>query len=420
MEQAKPPTQPLCLPGGLVPMDQWAIPEISVRRTVKDMVRHILVQLRVGISPEEEPFQSLDELPALSETQLQRIAPDPDFSALARELASQLRESQTGTPNPRDVAFLVAPPFSGLREALGLGPRLEANGHAKTEPCTVIAPPENLLMSEEEARHWWDTQDLSRPWVIPELADFWLRHMAGLALVREFFRRISAGEAGQGIVGCSSWFWQFWASYLPNMHVGPWTPAPLSASGLSSWLTYLAEDNGGSPVIARMTHDGLYVLPADGLPGSKKIKHSGFLGDLAATARGNPGVALAIWRKALRARPEDEADADADTEGPAPARSQHCWVVPLDQLSLPTMPQGKGPVLGMVLHALLLHDGLDEASLGLVTGVSAHELSHTLARLARAEMVRRSESGGSWHVTDLGYPGTRRHLQSWGFPVDGF
>lgn len=408
------------MPGGLIPMDQWKFPEISVRRSAKDAIGHILTQLRAGMSGEEEHFQSLDELPVLSEAQCHRFAPDPDFSALADALANQVRQSRVEAVNPRDVSVLVAPPFSGIREALVRWPWLISEGDAPTKEYSVIAPPDNLLMNEEDARHWWDAQDLSRPWVIPELADFWLRHMAGLALIRELFRRISAGEAGTGVVGCSSWCWQFWASYAPDVHLAPCTPAPLSAGYLGAWLEYLSQRNSHSPVIARMTHNGLYVLPTGDQINGKKIKHSGFLRDLAATSRGVHGVALAIWRKALRAQPESETgDVDED-EAEIHAQSPRCWVAPMDQLSLPAMPQGPGRTLGFVLHALLLHDGLDEQALSLVVGLSPHEVSHALARLARAEIVRRGESGNRWHVTDLGYPTTRRHMQSWGFPVDGF
>jgi coproporphyrinogen III oxidase-like Fe-S oxidoreductase len=84
------------------------------------------------------------------------------------------------------------------------------------------------------------------------------------------------------------------------------------------------------------------------------------------------------------------------------------------------MPQSKESFTGFVLHGLLLHNGLDAASLESVTGVSAHELSLMLSRLNRAELVVYDQSCGHWQVTAIGYPAVRRHLQSWGFPVDQF
>lgn len=415
-------TETPCLPGGLVPMEQWDIPEVSVHRSLKDGLEHILVQLRMVGG--DEAFQSLDDLPALSERQRQRFAPEPDFSALAQALALQIDQNRAESSNPRDVAVLVAPPFSGIREALARWPLADVAAGAPGVGHAVIAPPQNLLMNEDEAALWWDSQDLTRPWVVPELADFWLRHMSGLALIRELFRRIAAGDAGQGVVGCSSWCWQFWASYISDLNLAPSTPAPLDGDLLGVWLAHLSQRHSHTQVTARMTHDGRYVLPLDEQVDGKKVKRSGLLRDLAATSRGNPGVALAIWRAALRAEPEVGTEAAEEESSGRDEHNGHkapcCWVIPLGQLSLPTLPQSRERTVGFVLHALLLHDGLDETGLELVTGVSAHQLSHSLSRLARAEIIARREYSGHWHVTALGYPTTRRHLQSWGFPVDAF
>ncbi|QSP96600.1 hypothetical protein LPB19_15890 [Marinobacter salinisoli] len=408
------------MPGGLIPIDQWEFPELSVRRSVKDAVRHISVQLRGGVSRNEQPFQSLDDLPELSESDRNAVAPDPDFSALAATLADLLWRQKNDVPNPRNVSFLVAPPFSGVREALVRWSWLDLDTDTDASAGWVITPPKNLLMSDADAIEWWNEQDLSRPWVIPELADFWLRHMQGLALVRELFRRIAADTAGQGVVGCSSWCWQFWASYAPDLPAAPCTPAPLSASYLGHWLEYLSGDNDEEPVVARMADDGLYVLPTRDKLNGKKIKHSGFLSELAAASRGNHGVALALWRSAIRAEPEEGNDESEDDSSAEKSPSSCCWVVPLDKLSLPAMPKSRDRALGLVLHALLLHDGLDEDSLFLVVGISKHDLTHAVALLQRADIIRYSDAGNRWHVTDLGYPDIRRHLQSWGFPVDGF
>ena len=107
------------------------------------------------------------------------------------------------------------------------------------------------------------------------------------------------------------------------------------------------------------------------------------------------------------------------------------------------MPVSSERNLGLVLHALLMHDGLTIADLALVTAVPEPDLSLVLARLARADIIgcdkpgqdaafdlRRPEQqslayqemapDASWRVTPLGYPGVRRDLQNWGFPIDSF
>jgi hypothetical protein len=410
------------IPGGLIPVEQWKVPETSVQRSLKDAFHHGLAQIRAGVVAEKEVFESLDNLPQLSIAKLESFAPRPDLRALAVTLSRALDEPDPNHDSGKRVRLLVAPPFSGIRSALECFPELELQQEGEAGRWSLILPPENLLLDEQGAREWWDTQDLSRPWVIPELADFWLRHLSGLALVRELLRRVAAGCLAPGVIGCSSWCWQFWSSYFKDAHFSPMTPSPMAAVELGEWFASLAAGDSDQSITARMANDGLWVLPmAEGNDG-KKRKHSGFLGDLASVARGNPGVALAIWRRALRARPEEEA-ATGEEFGQVSADSGsvvRAWVIPFDQLGLPTVPQSEGDNIGLLLHALLLHDGLDAAHLQLVTGASEHETEFALARLARADLIAQETSGGRWNVTAQGYPSIRRHLQSWGFPVDTF
>ena len=51
------------MPGGLIPVEQWKVPETSVRRSLKDALRHALAQIRAGVVAEKEVFESLDNLP---------------------------------------------------------------------------------------------------------------------------------------------------------------------------------------------------------------------------------------------------------------------------------------------------------------------------------------------------------------------
>jgi hypothetical protein len=403
-------------------MDQWALPEASVRRSVMGAVRHVMDQLRAGISAEDESFQSLDNLPELSAQQQQAFAPEPDFRLQAEALAEHLDQARPHTLVNRDVVFLVGPPFSGIKEMLTVfSPATYSAAQASEKAALIITPPENLLLDDRQAEHWWHQQDLSGYWIIPELADFWLRHVSGLSLVRALLRRISAGDAGQGIIGCSSWCWQFWENYFPDARLTPLVPAALNAEQLGCWLADLSQPGSGSGIVARMTNDGLYVLPMDEEKDGTKLRHSEFLRDLAAMSRGIQGVALAIWQRALRARPDKSAESGAERDNPTDDVARpHCWVVPLNQLSFPVMPQTGGRALGFVLHALLLHDGLDEQTLGTVTGLTEYELGNILSRLARADIIAGGKPKEPWRVTALGYPTARRHLQSWGFPVDSF
>ncbi|WP_323751340.1 hypothetical protein [Marinobacter sp.] len=392
---------PSCLPGGLIPLDQWTIPDVSVHKTLRAGIQDILDQLRSGLAPESEAFESLDDLPSLSAKKLNRYAPEPDAEAFASALREQLEAlRQKGTHN-RPVSFIVAPPFSGVSSAL------------LTLPARVIEPPDNLLMTEQDADRWWDETLKGGDWVLPELADFWLRHRSGLNLLKSFFAHVARENLGHGVVGCSSWCWQFWVKYWPELHVGPLTLAPLDSERVTCWLDFLAHGGNGRSLTARMTNDGLYVLPPR--TDESKEKYSCFTQDLANAARGNRGVAHAIWRRALRAKPEEDTEQD---EGAA--KAAECWVVPFDQLSLPGVPQGSGQQAGVVLHALLLHSGLTIELLELVTGIAARELTLLVSRFLRADLVAQEESTQAYQLTPLGYPSVRKYLQAKGFPVDGF
>lgn len=103
------------LPGGLIPLEQWKTPETSVQKTIRGAFRDILDQLRAGISPEEQAFQSLDDLPMLSGDRLKEFAPEPDAALLAQVLVDQFDQLHRDGASHREVNFVVAPPFSGCR-----------------------------------------------------------------------------------------------------------------------------------------------------------------------------------------------------------------------------------------------------------------------------------------------------------------
>ncbi len=398
------------LPGGLISLEHWNTPETSVHKSLRGALNDILLQLRVGISPDDQAFKSLDDLPMLKGDKLRVFAPEPDSELLAKALQDQWARLRQAGAHQRNVSFVVAPPFSGVAEAL-----------CRTQR-RILTPPDNLFMTEQDAAAWWDEQLAGGDWIVPELADFWLRHQSGLNLLREFFARIALDHAGNGVVGCVSWCWQFWTQYLPELSLAPYTLAPLTGEQMTRWFDYLASERGEQQVIARMTHDGLYVLP---VPEEKtRLKYSSFTQDLATLARGNRGIARAIWQRALRARPEKseahEGKENREKREPVDIGGRQCWVVPLDQLSLPSVPQSAGRQPGHILHALLLHNGLTTEQLHMVTGLPEQEVCLTLDKLLRAELIYRNQTSGAYEVTPLGYPAVRKNLQGRGYPVDGF
>ena len=453
------------LPGGLIPIEEWTLPGASVSRTLIGTARYWLEQLGAEIIRRDESFESLDGLPELSAEQLKKIAPEPDYNAHGRAIAEAIQHLRNKQQCRRSVLLIVAPPFSGIAPALRSFTTCKiVNSNQKTseqqasKSYRLILPPTDLLMSEEAARQWWQKQSLDQPWVISELAVFWRRHHDGLMLVQELLRLLATDAAGEGVIGCNSWCWQFWSSYCPEAHLTPWAPAPLTEDRLGVWLQQLACCDSDLVPVVRMATDGLYVLPPkstdkdingkdiNGKDKNEKRKYAHLLRNLAADSRGIPGVALAIWQRALRARPDADADDTAlqsQEQRCHKNNGAHSWVVPLDQLRLPVMPISPERNFGLLLHALLLHDGLTTADLALVTAIAEPDLSLALSRLQQAGILKAGTlteeyaeqlpsanlkkpvedadlESKVWRVTPLGYPATRRHLQSWGFPLDVF
>ncbi|MDC0661618.1 hypothetical protein [Marinobacter sp. SS21] len=349
------------------------------------------------------------EIAAVTQLQLRRLAPEPDWQARASALANALEEAAPGQKLARSV-LLVAPPFSGLCQPLGL--------LAERYGWQVIEPPEDLLMSPDAAAVWWDRQPLDQPWVIPELAKFWLRNYAGLAAIRELLNRVASDQCAPGVVGCSSWCWSFWQRYLPDLPVTVQTLAPMGAEELAVWLESLPGNASRPPLRVRMANNNDWVIPLKDRPALGAGRHSTYLKDLAALSRGNPGVALAIWQRALRARPDDaQLAGDGEAASPTGTATRDCWVIPLEQVSLPEVSTVSRPMTS-VLHSILLHAGLTTDRLALVTALTSLDVLRALRWLERYELVANGEDG--WQVTAQAYPWIRRQLQGEGYPVDGF
>lgn len=399
----------------LVAMSDWSLPASSVRRTLTEALRHGLNQLRNGRLSADQLFDQLPDVSPLSGAQQARLASEPDWDNASLALAAELHERWRETPDWQSFSAIVAPPGFGLPEQL--------SALARRLGWQVIAPPDDLRMTDSQARDWWSGVDFTQPWVIPELSHFWLRHRDGLALIRQLLDRLARGSVGAGVFGCNSWCWSFWSHCLDSLHFSVLTPPALDGEALAHWLPSLASGKSGAALQIRNTDTGHWVMPA--LAGAKHAdrRDTAYLRDLAAMSRGIPAVALALWRRALRLAPEPESgQPDTDqAERLTDAGQGHCdgWVAPLDALTLPQLPPpspSRAPML--LLHALLLHDGLGEGDLMLVTGLSCSDVSLSLNTLRRFELVTDCPRG--WRVSPLAYPAVRRQLQSDGFPVDGF
>ena len=80
-------------------------------------------------------------------------------------------------------------------------------------------PPYEAVLSGDD-RWLADLGEPGGPWVLPELERCFLRHAAGLSLVRKVLERAASGHLAAGLIGCDSWAW----AYLQRAAADPRAP----------------------------------------------------------------------------------------------------------------------------------------------------------------------------------------------------
>jgi hypothetical protein len=138
------------------------------------------------------------------------------------------------------------------------------------------------------------------------------------------------------------------------------------------------------------------------------------LRQLAARCRGNLGVAWHFWRERLRTATEPQK---AQTGDDAPPPTDAIWVAPELEPRAPASDAGDETAL--VLHALLLHNGLEAPLLATLLPIAAAHLNLQLLHLHALGLVERQDAD-RWQVTPLAYPGVRAFLRARGYLTDSF
>lgn len=250
----------------------------------------------------------------------------------------------------KTVSFLLDPPFSGTAAI--------ARECAWKQGWMILTPPDIELIREVQVDKWWQQQRLySGPWLIDNLARYLLRSTDGLRFIRALLPRLIQGEFGKGLVVCDSWTFAFLQRIWPLDLSRVYCFAPA----------------------------GQELLRQLGLKGSDRQ-----LGRLAAQARGNVGVALALWA---------------------------CHLDKSRQL--PELPIDEEESSAFILFALLLHRGLSGQALQLVLPTMApDQLNIQLLRLAQFGIIERNKE--HWRLSVYGYLAVREFLSSRDYLLDGF
>ena len=250
----------------------------------------------------------------------------------------------------QEVNFLLDPPFSGTADI--------ARDWTWQQGWALLTPPDRSQLRAVAVEEWWQQQQPHGvPWLIDDLARYLLRSADGLRFIRVLLPRLLHGDFGQGLVVCDSWTFAFlrraWPLSLPRVYC--FSPAESD------------------------------LLRQVGIKGSELQ-----LGRLAGQARGNVGMALALWSCRLN-----------------------------EERQLPSLPLEVDEGTAFILYTLLLHRGLSGEELQQVLPVMApDELNVQLLRLEQFCVVERNKA--HWRLSVYGYLAVRDFLGGRDYLLDDF
>ncbi|MEL7894171.1 hypothetical protein [Vreelandella neptunia] len=366
----------------VVELDQFRTPEQTQASQWRRSFRSISSWLG-GKKDAEQQVKDESELRALPEVRLAHLVPSIDWTPAARALGQQLE----GQDAP--VTFFITTPYSGHASVV--------THWAEKHHVACLAPP-TLSEIAEGSTQWVEQCVNQREWAIPALERYFLRHTQGIQGVREFLERALSGRLGKGVIGCDSWTYAFLHRVIGLDGAPVFTLQSMEGEQLARYFAQIATHSGQPPPVYS-TRTGKQVL-FDSASEQKSKAPNKELQRLAAHCRGHIGLAWHYWRERLREPKADDEEA--------------LWLV--DALAEAELAVDTGDIATLVLHALLVHGGLDDDSLGEVLPFSHHEALNARLALQRKGIVSSCE--GRWQIAPLSYASVRQLLESRNYLVD--
>lgn len=405
-----------------VRLSEFSAPQATPQETVRQGLFGLLRRFTKTSGPDKAELAQ-EELLQLPPELYRQVVPMPDWATAGASLSATLEDWLTDQPTVGKLQVLLSAPHSGTAEAL--------RQWAISNELTVIDPPDfEELLADSDA--WLarlpDNPD-GPPWVLPCLERCYLRHAAGLMLLRHLLQHLLTHRY-RCLVGCSSWAWTYLTAALKiNVFFAqPLTLQAFKKNQLQRWFSQLATRDKADVVVFRQADNGVFVLPPetgadakaslrqppdeDGADGEAKL--SSFLTELAARSRGNPGIAWAIWRHSLRVEPEKEQAEEASPDSES-QQGRTIWVTPWRRVRLPILQAKYGRNELLVLHTLLLHDGLPLDLLIELLPFSPFEVQRIVNHFQHLSVL---EEEDVLRVTPLGYPTARDALADEDYPLD--
>lgn len=403
-----------------VELKNFSPPAASTQETVREGLRGLLKRLGLSIRS-DKPAEIQDKFERLPDPLRYQVAPEPDWHDPLAALDKALQLGLTANERVSPGQVVVGAPCSGNAEVLA--------HWAETQGIRPVEPPqpEELLQGNTD---WFERlADTDRnPLVITHLEHCYLRHHDGLRPMRQLLDWL-ARRQGTCVLGCSSWSWIYLSKALHavTLFPEPWVLQALDEHRLWQWFTRLAVSQDEERVVFRQSDTDEVIMdcfpvsePAGACqaagPGEDEPKPYAALVDLAARSRGNPGVALALWRHSLRLAPDKEDARQDAAESSTTAPGHTVWVKPWSKLVLPAPGETPDRETLQLLHTLLLHDALSTPLLTELLPLSHFEITHRLRRLEGEGLLTVADD--RWRVTPLGYPAVRQALLHEGYPVD--
>ena len=391
-----------------VPIGEYQVPGLPASGAIADAWASFKRLLRKVDQSSLQPARDEAKLRALPEVQLEHLAPPIDPTEPADALDAALNDWLDRDPADWPVRFVISQPHAH--------PDLLSFWAARHE-AEVIDPPttEQILDGDLDWLDQWPVDGgAGRFWVLPRLAHCYLRHTDGLKLIRTLLARAEAGELGRGVIGCDSWAWAYLMHLWPVPHPGALTAQAFDGQRLTRLLTHQIERRPHHRLRfrnARTGHDILSVPTEDTEVHPEIVR-------LAAHTRGNPATALIYWRRSLRTEPHEDVVGSVDEPQSGEAVDEEdIWVS--TRLDEPVLPNEADEDVALVLHALLLHDGLPAPLLPTLLPLTHDGCLAILLRLQRARLVA-EEDDGRWRVTATGYSSVRALLAGRDYLTDGF
>tara|TARA_R110000850_G_scaffold76729_4_gene166432 strand:- start:1574 stop:2722 length:1149 start_codon:yes stop_codon:yes gene_type:complete len=366
----------------VVELDQFHTPEKTQASQWRRSLRSVSSWLG-GKTDAEHQVKDESELRRLPEVRLAHLVPPIDWEPAASALALEL----DGQDAP--VTFFITTPYSGHVAVV----RQWAEKHN-----IACVPTPSLSELAAGGTEWVEQCAHHREWAVPALERCFLRHTQGIQGIREFLERALSGRLGKGVIGCDSWTYAFLQRVMGLDGAPAFTLQSMEGEQLSRYFAMMA-GHGGQPPAVYSTRSGRQLLPDAETKRNEKAPYKEFQ-RLAAHCRGHIGLAWHYWRERLREPTESEEEG--------------LWMV--DALAEAELAADTGDIATLVLHALLIHGGLDDHSLGEVLPFSHHEALNARLALQRKGIVSSYE--GRWQVAPLSYANVRQLLESRNYLVD--